>query len=281
MQPSVSSSPALPKANGGFTLIELSIVLVIIGLIVGGILTGAELINNASMRAQATQLERYNTAVNTFRSQYGGIPGDLNASLASQFGFTSRSGAQGHGDGNGVLEGACFSSCSQPAYSWDEGGETLFFWEDLSSANYIDGNFNTAIDTGNGTINATTNPSFDAFLPKAKIGNGNYIYTYSINSGNYFGLSVPVQIGLSGNYTSSLGMSVYQAYYVDKKIDDGLPKSGNVIAQYSAGGASPIKYATNAATASSTTCFDTTSLQYSTSQNNGTGINCALTLKMQ
>lgn len=49
----------------GFTLIELSIVLVIIGLIVGGILVGRELISAAEIRATVSQIEKYNTSVNT------------------------------------------------------------------------------------------------------------------------------------------------------------------------------------------------------------------------
>jgi prepilin-type N-terminal cleavage/methylation domain-containing protein len=59
--------------SGGFTLIELSIVLVIIALIVGGVLVGKDLISAAYVRAQITQIERFNTAVNTFYGKYGYI----------------------------------------------------------------------------------------------------------------------------------------------------------------------------------------------------------------
>src|SRR6201999_1632157 len=89
----------------GFTLIELSIVLVIIGLIVGGVLVGQDLIRAAAVRAQISQIEKYQTAVNTFRGKYGGLPGDLSASSAAQFGFVSRGGSTGQGDGNGVIQG--------------------------------------------------------------------------------------------------------------------------------------------------------------------------------
>jgi len=65
-----------------FTLIEMSIVLVIIGLIVGAVLVGQDLIRAAEVRATIAQIEKYNTVVNTFRGKYGGLPGDLNASLA-------------------------------------------------------------------------------------------------------------------------------------------------------------------------------------------------------
>ncbi len=59
-----------PRASQlGFTLIELSIVLVIIGLIVGGVLVGQDLIKAAETRATVGQVEKYNAAVNTFRTK--------------------------------------------------------------------------------------------------------------------------------------------------------------------------------------------------------------------
>src|ERR1700735_2843794 len=76
--------------KSGFTLIELSIVLVIIGLIVGGILTGQSLIDAAAQREQIAQIEKYNTAVRTFQGKYGYLPGDIPNPYASNFGFQSR-----------------------------------------------------------------------------------------------------------------------------------------------------------------------------------------------
>ena len=72
----------------GFTLIELSIVLVIIGLIVGGVLVGQDLIRASEVRATITQIEKYNTAVNTFHAKFNAIPGDMSLVIATQFGFT-------------------------------------------------------------------------------------------------------------------------------------------------------------------------------------------------
>src|SRR4051812_29331815 len=88
----------------GFTLVELSIVLVIIGLIVGAILVGRDLIHASELRSQISQIEKFDTAVHAFQLKYGGIPGDLPAASASAFGFAARSGAVGHGDGNGIIE---------------------------------------------------------------------------------------------------------------------------------------------------------------------------------
>ncbi len=93
----------------GFTLIELSIVLVIIGLIVGGVLVGQDLIRAAGVRSTISQIEKYQTAVNTFRGKYGYLPGDIPPSATQQFGFTvdaGRSGIAAEGDGNGVISGS-------------------------------------------------------------------------------------------------------------------------------------------------------------------------------
>src|SRR4051812_10469894 len=94
----------LPKALSGFTLIEMSIVLVIIGLTVGSVLVGKDLLAAAAVRAQITQIEKYQTSVNVFRIKYNAIPGDMTADQASQNGFLSRPGTVGKGDGNGLLD---------------------------------------------------------------------------------------------------------------------------------------------------------------------------------
>src|ERR1017187_6744999 len=91
--------------NRGFTLIELSIVLVVIGLIVGGVLVGQDLIKAAQVRAEVTQLEKFNSAVNTFRVKYAYLPGDIPDPDASRFGFQARGSGEGMGDGNGIIEG--------------------------------------------------------------------------------------------------------------------------------------------------------------------------------
>ena len=92
----------------GFTLVEMSIVMVIIGLIIGGILVGRDLINVAAIRSQISQIEQYQTAVNTFRGKYGYLPGDIPHDVALQFGFSPGlflSGyCRGARDGNSVIE---------------------------------------------------------------------------------------------------------------------------------------------------------------------------------
>lgn len=87
------------KRTSGFTLIELSIVLVIIGLVIGGILVGQDLIKAAELRATISQKEKFDSAVNTFRNKFGGKPGDLSnfVYFSGQLTTGGMTGANGRG----------------------------------------------------------------------------------------------------------------------------------------------------------------------------------------
>jgi prepilin-type N-terminal cleavage/methylation domain-containing protein len=301
------------RLKNGFTLIELAIALVVIGLIVGGILVGQNLISAAAVRATVTQVEKYNTAANTFREKFGYLPGDIPPNLVTQFGFTAlptRPGTGGQGDGNGVVEGYNYSASTVEDYV-PMSGEPVWFWEDLSSNSHlIEGAFNTS-GIGGG------NPPVNLLLPVAKLGGGNYFYVYSFNGTNYFGLSIVAHTDGAGVlYGSSTnpGLTVQQAYAIDSKVDDGFPQSGNVTAKYqnwtifASGGTSYYGYGAywasgggvvgpgngSAATpGSATTCYDNSSAasgtpgvadtaqHYSIEISNGANNNCALSFRMQ
>ena len=223
------------RSDRAFTLIELSIVLVVIGLLAGGVLVGQSLIKAAEVRAQVSQLEKFQSAVATFYEKYGGLPGDLNAAAASQFGFSPRGPYAGEGDGNGVLQGI-YNTTGSPTSAnghaaW--GGEVLLFWLDLSQAGLIEGNF--TLGTIANCCHQILLTQFSSYYPQAKIGNGNYIYVWSGQGGhtnniNFFGISVPSVSDTGGDQVYTTGLTVAQAYAIDAKIDDGLPQSGNVLA---------------------------------------------------
>jgi prepilin-type N-terminal cleavage/methylation domain-containing protein len=310
----------MQQGRSGFTLIELSIVLVVIGLLAGSVLVGLDLIRAAEVRATITQIEKFNTAVNTFYSKYGYLPGDINAQAAAQFGFTPRGSWLGQGDGNGLVEGydgVAIGGCGICKVM----GETTMFWVDLTIANglninLIEGGFNKAQVGATFSAGATLNTVF----PQAKLDQGNCFYVWSGGSGennnymssgveyfqsngtNYHGLSAisALPTVASGFLKSTTGLTVQQAYNIDKKMDDGLPQSGRVTAMYlnnlvewaagantmgsggSASGASPGA----AQTPQTWTCYDnggnaSAPMQYSLGTNNGNGVNCALSFQFQ
>lgn len=285
----------------GFALIELSIVLVIIGLIVGGVLVGRDLIRSASIRAEISQIERYQTAVNTFKLKYNYLPGDIKASEVTALGFSAtpvRDGVGGNGDGNGILQSYEFGN----VWGGDQDNENLYFWEDLTTnSKLLEGGFSSAINGGQDIASGT----IDQYVPKGKIGKA-YIQVFSMysyspstaapvnaypslsNGINFFGLCGFDYTELGGWKRGGAPLSVIETYNIDNKIDDGYPKTGKARAF----GHNPLNgtiadpefgYFVNAATSSTTTCFNTSTSAgvYSTDSNGGNGINCGLAIEIR
>jgi prepilin-type N-terminal cleavage/methylation domain-containing protein len=214
----------------GFTLIELSIVLVVIGLVLGGILVGRDMINAAEVRATISQIEKYNSAVNTFRNKYQGLPGDLTPDKAAALGFTMRPGTFGRGDGDGLIESTGL------VLGESFGSEAGMFWNDLSVANLIDGNFTTALNTDAGNpLQTATNiaaTTVATVLPAARMGRGNFVTVGSTGGLNYWSIAGlgynGVAIFFSGNYAATQNITPNEAYIMDVKLDDGMPETGIV-----------------------------------------------------
>ncbi len=209
------------KREDGFTLVELSIVLVIIGLIIGGILAGQDMIRAAEVRATISQVEKYNTAVNTFRDKYRYIPGDINSTKAAEFGMTVRDATVvGQGDGNTRLEG-----CSAGATVY--GCETALFWRDLAQVNLVGEDMNYATNAlgGGGAVDADT---LFQFVPEAKLGRGNSFTVFSDSGINYYQLTGMTAISAAGVYSLTNALTPLESNNIDAKIDDGRPVTGVV-----------------------------------------------------
>lgn len=217
------------KSSQGFTLLELSIVLVIIGLLVGGVLVGQDLIKAASLRATVSQYEKYGASLNTFRLKFGGVPGDLLGGGA--YGLDEFATPDiGMGDGDGYIQGDG-DAATGPAF-----GETLMFWRHLSQANLIEGAYGSpggvnAIDLDSGEVTGpvTTAAQVAGNFPAAKLGNGNYFIVYSEDASNYF--QILGVTGITGTaLTSAPQITPREAYDIDSKVDNGVPNSGRVTA---------------------------------------------------
>lgn len=134
-------------ANRAFSLVELSIVLVILGLLVGGILVGQSMIRASELRAALGELNKYLTSTQAFRDKYMGRPGDITNATA----FWGQAGGNG---ANGVCNNAVNGS-SQATCNGDGNGyvnwvasinETGLFWQHLINAGLMEGKV-TSIQT--------------------------------------------------------------------------------------------------------------------------------------
>lgn len=209
--------------NKGFTLIELSIVLVIIGLIVGGILVGQDLIKAAEIRATVSQKEKFDAAVNIFHGKFNGIPGDLNnyATFSGQLVTTGLTGANGFGDGDGMIEGIGGSGTDNIGFV----GEVRMIWRHLADASLIGENV-SGISTAVGADLTSAN----TYLPVAKLGKGSF-WTVGVATGlNYYVLAGVSDAAAATSFviTSSDVITPMESFQIDTKLDDGLPNTGLV-----------------------------------------------------
>ncbi len=208
----------------GFSLVELSIVLVIIGLIVGGILVGQDMIRAAKARSTLSQLEKYTSAVRVFEEKFQELPGDM----ANAVEFLDASALDG--DSNGYITERAGDPVSLPSFLDDSilgflGGsgnnELAGVFHHLSHANLIDDSFD-------GT---TSNVLPGINIPIAKTGSGGMILFSGYNSNNLFW-----HVGVAANTTNAQLLNVAaftpaQAFSIDSKIDDGFYNSGTVEAR--------------------------------------------------
>lgn len=207
----------------GFTLVEIAIVLVIIGLLLGGILKGQELINSARVRNLADQNSGIQAAYYGFIDRYRQVPGDWNTTDATNaIGVTINTG----GDGNGQIN----------AGDWTEAGAV---WEQLSKANFIQGNYTgNSAGTEAGYL-ATGIAPVNAFNGTLLLGRGDdYTGTANERLNLTMGDNIPVNI----------------ARELDVKIDDGLPQTGVLRLSVPSGSATTWGTPTEA---TSTDCADT------------------------
>lgn len=189
----------------GFSLVELSIVLVILGLLVGGIMTGQNLIHAATLRAQIVQDQEIQTAIALFRENYFDIPGDL--SNATQF---WPSGGTANGNGDGILD-------ETAPY------EHLRLWQHLN----LSGLF---LNNASGVISGTSTCIPGDNLPLSKISSSAGI-TIGAGGGAMGPGTADYFVLISNNaFNQCFGAVIPagDAYVIDKKMDDGLPRTGNV-----------------------------------------------------
>ncbi|MCW5624875.1 MAG: prepilin-type N-terminal cleavage/methylation domain-containing protein [Burkholderiales bacterium] len=195
------------KRMQGFTLIEIAIVLVIIGLLLGGILKGQELITSARVRNLISQQDGVRAAFYGFQDRYRAVPGDYSNAI------TNIQGATTNGNGNGQIEPTGATAV-----------ESNLVWEHLSKSGFINGNY---------TYSATAG---ELVVPKNPYGQ----YVRLAWDQVYL---VPADTTAVDRHNLKTGNQIPVAIVaeVDRKIDDGIPSTGSfVFAAWAESGTAPV-----------------------------------------
>jgi prepilin-type N-terminal cleavage/methylation domain-containing protein len=207
----------MPRKQAGFTLVEIAIVLVIIGLLLGGVLKGQELINSAKIKNMINDFRSTSTFVSGYQDRFRAFPGDQTAAqLVTNFGATpvtpfaggaavaATAGGLPANNGNGHLDG-----------NWNDPlgttSESNVFWQHVRLANLAAG---------------ATDVADPNYIPRNADGG-----QIGIESGlTVAGAALPYIVGMRGSYyvcmDSVLGRYARQ---IDTTMDDGNTAGGSVM----------------------------------------------------
>jgi len=212
----------------GFTLLELAIAIVIIGLLVGGVLVGRDMIRASGLQAVSSELEKYKGSLGAFRVKYHALPGDM-PSAVRFWGAADGSTADGvdadcilitttngtttcNGNGNGLIGNDVATA-----------HELLRAWQHLSNAGLAEGSY-TGVPSGGGM-------EIGVNIPESRLNGAAWQFTglgdfagdatyFAARYGNAF------MVGpLAGGVFTGL-----EASSLDQKIDDGKPHTGKMLA---------------------------------------------------
>lgn len=233
------------KHTRGFTLVELAIVLVIIGLIVGAVLAGATLIRNAEMRAVIQEKNTYEAAINTFRTKYDGLPGDI-PNITATWGAVDPDPANCLLNNTSDLPTCNGSGNKRIADAFQNGSvekttEIFTVWEHLGNAGLINGSFTGTVGAG-GMIDAVAGVNF----PGSKVDGGIWFIEdfgnvtaavvashagesdsfFLTNYGQTILLGSPKIVPTYGGIPFGPLFTTAETYALDMKMDDGKPGTG-------------------------------------------------------
>lgn len=197
---------SFPQRQSGFTLIEIAIVLVIIGLLLGGILKGQELINSARVKNLSTDFRNIPMFIYGYQDKFKALPGDDSAVVAHLGANSTLATTPAGTQGNGVINGNWNSSTATD--------ESFLFWQHVRLAGLAPGSTNTGAPD---------------FLPTNAAGG-----TIGIQSSATTAGASPIQaggVGIRGAYViCSTGILGRFAIQLDTQMDDGNTATGSMMA---------------------------------------------------
>lgn len=212
----------------GFTLIEMSIVVTIIGILAGAIVATKSYVRNSQLSTSVQDAQYYISAFGQFTTTYGTAPGDF--ATASSTWATYGGYAVGNGDGNGFVRA--------PAAT-DNKAEYWYAFQHLSAAQLIQGTY-TGVTGSGGTAQAViTSTTVTGNVPQSSADGTAFLFDHpdsgtGVVSGDslYFDGTYLHVLRLAGLLSSDTGLplrgflSPKEAYELDAKYDDGNPGMG-------------------------------------------------------
>lgn len=206
----------------GFTLVELSIAIVIIGLLVAGIAVGRGMIESASIKATLQQVNEYKTAFEAFDQKYRALPGDM-ANATQYWGALDGNDGVGLDCNNSTVTGK--ETCNGDGnYKIDDIIEQWHAWVHLVNAGMVNG-FYSAFDPDTSTHVRGEN------LPEVPIGGGfSFVYVDGTPVGFYSGsydhvlMTFTAEVGATAGDVASVTGEALDT--MDRKVDDGRPGTG-------------------------------------------------------
>lgn len=195
----------------GFTLVEMSIVLIVVGLIMVGIVAGSSMIYGSKLRNVISEFDRYKEAVSAFEEQYKYYPGDFNN--ASHYWETAKDG-----NGNWVIEG--------------DSTERLYAWNHLYQAGLIEGAFTGEVFKESEPYQEKVN------IPGSMFAKNHYMIGSTTTGVDIFGRQGTfIQYSSNDTPLNPWGgaLPAKDAKYIDEKMDDGMAATGFIFGVDGAG----------------------------------------------
>lgn len=215
-------------AKKGFSLVEISVVMAIVGLLLGGVLAGQALLNGQRKNALISKAKELRVAIQQFKLKYGYYAGD----------FPTATQVWGRADGGSPITANCANPDSDNAnpngtcngngdgvYDWTEPARS---WQQLRLAGMVSGLYDGV--SAYPPIPGITAPTMDgklnsAFIPRSGIADST---NWEFYEGDYSGA---ISYGFDDGSSVSGGgpiISGEDAFNIDRKVDDGLPATGSV-----------------------------------------------------